>query len=171
MQRIEHRTPWAWAIATFFGVGNLRPGPGTYGSAAAALLWFYLLHLHPLAPIPRFAVTLAAALVVTLIGIPAATRVAREAGRKDPGFVVIDEVAGQLVVLAAARSSFFGMLLAFVLFRLFDITKPWPVRRFEKLPEGTGIVVDDLAAGVYGFIAYCLLLHPYMKLLAHFGAA
>jgi phosphatidylglycerophosphatase A len=79
------------------------------------------------------------------------TQTARLLNRKDPGSVVIDEVLGQWVTLLGATALYWKTLLAgFVLFRIFDIWKPWPVGQFEKLPEGSGIVADDLAAGVYG---------------------
>lgn len=103
--------------------------------------------------------TIAAATAVTVAGIPAATRVARASGRKDPQFVVIDEVAGQLIALLGAPLNWKAVLAAFVLFRAFDIVKPPPVRQLEKLPEGTGIVVDDLAAGLYALGGMHLLLH------------
>jgi phosphatidylglycerophosphatase A len=140
------RTAWAWIVATFFGAGLLRPGPGTYGSVAALLLWVTAAHIVHGATLAL--ATAAAALAATLIGIPASTRVARESGRKDPGFVVIDEVAGQWIALIAIRPDWPHALLALVLFRLFDIWKPWPIRRLERLPEGTGIMLDDVAAGV-----------------------
>jgi len=139
------KTRWAWAVATFFGAGLLRPGPGTYGSIAAVLLWLGAAHwLHSV----ELAVgTGVAALAATIIGIPAATIAAREAGRKDPGFVVIDEVAGQWIALIAVRPDWQHAALALLLFRAFDIWKPWPIQRLERLPEGTGIVLDDVAAG------------------------
>jgi phosphatidylglycerophosphatase A len=142
------KTGWAWAVATWFGVGLLKPGPGTYGSLAAVLLWMAAaLAFHP--GMSALAVgTGLAALAATLIGIPAATMVAREAGREDPGFVVVDEVAGQWIALIAVRPDWRHALLALVLFRLFDIWKPWPIRKLEALPEGTGIVLDDVAAGL-----------------------
>jgi phosphatidylglycerophosphatase A len=102
--------------------------------------------------------TLIAAAVVTLIGIPAATLVARGSGLKDPQFVVIDEVAGQLVALIAVPLAWKTFLAGFILFRIFDMWKPFPVRRLERLPEGTGIVVDDLGAGVYALVVMHLLL-------------
>jgi phosphatidylglycerophosphatase A len=97
--------------------------------------------------------------VVTLIGIPAATGVARGSGIKDPQFVVIDEVAGQLVALVAVPLAWKSFLAAFILFRVFDIVKPPPVRQLEALPEGSGIVLDDIAAGLYALGAMNLLLH------------
>jgi len=80
--------------------------------------------------------------------------VARESGRKDPQIVVIDEVVGQWITLAGApRINWRSLLIAFALFRLFDIFKPPPVRNLERLPGGTGIVLDDAAAGVYAALA------------------
>jgi phosphatidylglycerophosphatase A len=98
-----------------------------------------------------------AALIVTLIGIPASTIVARESGRVDPGLVVIDEVAGQWIALIAIRPEWQHAVLALVLFRLFDIWKPWPIRRLEALPEGTGIMLDDVAAGALALAVGLLL--------------
>jgi len=146
------KTIWAWVLGTWFGSGLLRPGPGTYGSAAAVLLWYGAARaFHP--GWAALAVgTALAALTVTLIGIPAATIVAREAGSEDPGFVVIDEVAGQWIALIGVRPDWHHAVLALVLFRLFDIWKPWPIRRLERLPEGTGIMLDDVAAGVLALV-------------------
>jgi phosphatidylglycerophosphatase A len=144
----EKKTLWAWLIGTFFGAGLLKPGPGTYGSIAALLLWFGAAHaFHPTTAILAIA-TAIAALAATLIGIPAATIVARESGRDDPGHVVIDEVAGQLIALLAIPADWPHALLSLLLFRLFDILKPPPVRQLERLPAGTGIMLDDVAAGL-----------------------
>ena len=152
------RTPlWATLVATFFGIGRLRPGPGTWGSAATVLLWAAL--AHALAPSLRTPVAIALAVAVTLIGIPAATQVARGSGIKDPQFVVIDEVAGQLVALVAVPLAWKSFLAGFILFRVFDIVKPPPVRQLEALPEGAGIVLDDVAAGLYALGIVHLLLH------------
>ncbi|MGO9083993.1 MAG: phosphatidylglycerophosphatase A [Candidatus Sulfotelmatobacter sp.] len=148
---------WATPIATFFGIGRLRPGPGTWGSAAALLLWAAL--AHALNPGLRTPVVIALAILITLIGIPAATQVARSSGSKDPQFVVIDEVAGQLIALIAVPLGWKTFLAGFILFRAFDIVKPPPVRQLEKLPEGTGIVLDDVAAGIYALVGMQLLLH------------
>jgi phosphatidylglycerophosphatase A len=147
---------WTTAVATFFGIGRLHPGPGTWGSAATVLLWAALAHLIP--PNAKTPTIIALAIVVTLIGIPAATQVARAAGRKDPQFVVIDEVAGQLIALIAAPVTWKTFLAGFILFRAFDIIKPPPVRQLERLPEGAGIVLDDVAAGLYALAVMQLLL-------------
>lgn len=148
---------WSTLTATFFGIGRLHPGPGTWGSATTVLLWTALAYALPLAL--RTPIAIALALLVTLIGIPAATQVSRAYATKDPQFVVIDEVAGQLIALIAAPLSWKTFLAGFILFRAFDIVKPPPVRQLEKLPEGTGIVLDDVAAGLYALAVMQLLLH------------
>ncbi len=143
------RTTWAWVVATFFGAGFGRPGPGTWGSVAAVLLWgaaAWGLHLSAAGLLLALAIGIALSLV---LGVPAATLVERESRRTDPGFVVIDEVAGQWIALVGSPADWRHGVIALVLFRLFDITKPFPVRRLERLPGGWGIVFDDVAAGLY----------------------
>ena len=148
---------WATLVATFFGIGRLRPAPGSWGSLATALLWWLLAsHLPPAARLP---VILVLIVLVVAIGIPAATLEERGCGEHDPSHVVIDEVAGQLVTLIACPIVWQALLAGFILFRGFDIVKPPPVRSLEKLPEGTGIVVDDLGAGVYALIVLQVLVH------------
>lgn len=148
---------WASLTATVFGLGNLRPGPGTWGSLAATLTWFVLSHgiAHKLQP----AVLGCFILLVVMAGIPAATVLARSSGLKDPQQVVIDEVAGQWITLLLAPVSWKTLLAGFILFRGFDILKPPPVRQLERLPGGTGIVLDDVAAGIYALAVMQLLLH------------
>jgi phosphatidylglycerophosphatase A len=154
----EKKTLWAWAIGTFFGAGLLKPGPGTYGSISAVLLWYGAAHLlHP-AAIPLAIGTTIAAILATLIGIPAATIVANESGREDPGQVVIDEVAGQLIALIAIPADWQHAALSLLLFRLFDILKPPPIRQLERLHGGTGIMLDDVAAGLFA-LAIAQLIH------------
>ena len=149
----EKKTLWAWTFGTFFGVGLLKPGPGTYGSIAALLLWFAAAHAFRTTTLTLAIGTAIAAIVVTLVGIPAASIVAHESGREDPGHVVIDEVAGQLFALIAIPADWRHAALALLLFRLFDILKPPPIRQLERLPGGTGIMLDDVAAGLIA----CLL--------------
>lgn len=154
----EKKTLWAWLIGTFFGAGLLKPGPGTYGSISAVLLWYAAAHiLHP-APATLAIGTTIAAILATLIGIPAATIVANESGREDPGHVVIDEVAGQLIALIAIPADWQHAALSLVLFRFFDILKPPPVRQLERLHGGTGIMLDDVGAGIYA-LAVAQLIH------------
>jgi phosphatidylglycerophosphatase A len=138
---------WATLVGTFFGIGRMRLGPGTWGSATTVLLWAAL--AYNLAPWLRTPAAVGLAAMVTLIGIPAATQVTRGSGIKDPQFVVIDEVAGQLVALIAVPLTWKSFLAGFILFRVFDIVKPPPVRQLEAIPEGAGIVLDDVAAGLY----------------------
>jgi phosphatidylglycerophosphatase A len=153
------KTRWAWALGTFFGAGYLKPGPGTYGSVATVLLWYAAAHAFPATSLTLALATALAAIIVTIVGIPASTIVARESGREDPGFVVIDEVAGQLFALILMRPDWQHAALALVLFRLFDITKPQPIRSLEALPEGTGIMLDDVAAGLIALLVGVLISH------------
>jgi phosphatidylglycerophosphatase A len=154
----EKKTLWAWLIGTFFGAGLLKPGPGTYGSIAAVLLWYAAAHtVHP-APAALAIGTTIAAILATLIGIPAATIVANESGREDPGHVVIDEVAGQLIALIAIPADWQHAALSLLLFRFFDILKPPPVRQLERLHGGTGIMLDDVGAGLFA-LAVAQLIH------------
>ncbi len=144
-------------MATFLGIGYLRPGPGTWASAATVLLWVLVgSRLRDFWQVPG--ILLLAGMAVAA-GIPAATSVARAAGIEDPSFVVIDEVAGQLLALVGAPLRWKSQLAGFILFRAFDILKPPPLRLLERLPDGTGIVVDDLGAGVYALAVLHLLLH------------
>jgi phosphatidylglycerophosphatase A len=130
-------------LATWFGCGLSPLAPGTAGTLGALPLYLAV------APVGPWAVGLAAALVAA-IGVAAAARVERLRGLKDPQLICIDEVAGVLVALTAARFELGQVALAVVLFRLFDILKPWPVRLLERrLPGGWGIVGDDLAAGAW----------------------
>ena len=154
----NRRTPlWAELTATFLGIGRLRPGPGTWGSLATLISWAALAYTMP--PAFRLPVSIALVVFVTAIGIPAAMLVTRGSGIKDPQFVVIDEVAGQLIALIGAPLGWKSFLAGFILFRIFDILKPPPVRQLEALPEGFGIVLDDIAAGLYALVIMHLLLH------------
>jgi phosphatidylglycerophosphatase A len=133
-------------IATWFGCGLAPKAPGTAGAlAAAAIAW-------PLARLPgwtgwHFA---ALAVAISIPGVWAASQVERASGGEDPQRVVVDEVAGQWLTLAALPApDWYWWLAALALFRLFDITKPFPVRRLERLHGGLGIVADDLMAGVW----------------------
>ena len=137
----------AIAIATWFGCGYFPWGPGTVGSLAAIVI---AVILHTYFRSGRLTYLM---MTVALLGpgIWAATRTARLVSREDPGLVVVDEVLGQWVTLLGATALVWrSWIAAFVLFRLFDIWKPWPVRSLERLPKGTGIVSDDIAAGFLG---------------------
>jgi phosphatidylglycerophosphatase A len=152
----KRKTIWAWTIATFFGTGLGKPGPGTWASVATVLVWAdcaWAFHPSPTGMLIGLYIGIVAAIA---IGVPAATIVARESGKKDPGFVVIDEVAGQAIALLFCPFDLRHAILSVVLFRAFDIVKPFPVRQLEALPEGWGIVFDDVAAGLYALGAAAL---------------
>ncbi len=155
------RSRGSWLIATFFGIGFLRPGPGTYASAVTVVLWWAAGHwIQPAWMLPA---AIMASVVITIIGIPPSTTVARESGVKDPGFVVIDEVAGQMIALIGVPLNWKYLLAGFILFRAFDIVKPFPLRRLEKLPEGTGIMMDDVGAGLYALVLLQIWLHVFAR--------
>lgn len=146
----------AVVLATWFGCGYWPFGPGTAGSLAALLIGIVVERTWAV-PAWSFAVFAAAAAGPAIWSAGVAARAAES---KDPGLVVIDEVVGQWMTLAGATVfNWKSYASAFVLFRLFDIWKPWPVGRLEALPSGTGIVADDLMAGVYGalvlYVAGC----------------
>jgi phosphatidylglycerophosphatase A len=133
-------------IATFGYVGYFPIAPGTAGSAAALVLYALVRWLGtPAAEL----VTITAVLIV---GVWAAQVTERSLQRKDPGIVVIDEVLGMLMTLAFLPLSLGGVLAGFLLFRVFDVIKPFPAGRLEHLPGGFGIMADDAMAGVYGQI-------------------
>jgi phosphatidylglycerophosphatase A len=139
-----------WLIATFFGVGHLRPGPGSWAAGLTVLLWW--LASRGIQSAWLWPVAALSSVIVTLVGIQAATVVSRESGQKDPGFVVIDEVAGQMIALIAVPPHWKYLLAGFILFRSFDIVKPFPLRRLERLPGGTGIMMDDIGAGLCALV-------------------
>src|SRR6266404_6694457 len=146
------RTRWAWLAGTFFGIGMIGKGGGTVASIATAAIWYAAAYYLQLSTQNLLVLTLVAAAVAVMIGIPAGTIVARELGKKDPSQVVIDEVAGQLIALIAAPLNWKYILASLILFRGFDIFKPPPVRQLEHLPEGTGIMMYDVAAGFYALL-------------------
>ena len=133
----------AYGLGTWFGCGFVPLAPGTAGTLGAIPL--YLL-LRPYGPWP----ILAMAAFLSVIGAYAATQIVRDRHDDDPQIVVVDEVAGVLVTLAAAPPTWPALAVGFVLFRIFDQFKPWPARPAEHLPAGWGVICDDLVAGVYG---------------------
>jgi phosphatidylglycerophosphatase A len=136
-------TRLAVLLATAGGAGYAPIAPGTAGSAVGVALFFLTRHWPA-----WWQVALVAG--VTIAGIWASTAAARHFGRHDPGPVVIDEVAGQLLTLLLTGAGPLGAVAGFVLFRALDVWKPWPARRLEKLPAGLGIMADDLAVALYG---------------------
>lgn len=150
---INARHP-AWWISTWFGVGLLPKFPGTWGSIAALpFAWLIQDLWGPLG-------LLTAAAIATALGIWAAGIYCDRSGENDPQRIVVDEIAGQWLTLAAAAMTLGDFALGFILFRLFDILKPWPANWADRsLHGGWGVVLDDVAAG--GYAALCLLAVRY----------
>jgi phosphatidylglycerophosphatase A len=176
----------SYLIATAFGLGYLKPGPGTWGSLGGVALtvlftypYWYAGHngarlgepglapfwdpSYPRSLVPFFYLLI---VIIAFIGVIASGRVERYIGKVDPQFVVIDEVSGQLITFFGAPYILIHparlishswwelvnwkcLLLGFILFRVFDIWKPFPARQAERLPGGWGIMADDWIAGMY----------------------
>lgn len=137
----------ALLISTFGYVGFFPIAPGTAGSLAALALYVPVQWVgEPLADAAAIA-------IVFGLGVWASTRAEALLGTSDPGPVVIDEVLGMLITLAWMPLSLGGVVAGFVLFRIFDVIKPFPARRLEDAPRGWGIMLDDAMAGVYGQVA------------------
>lgn len=149
-------TRLAVLLATFGYVGLCPIAPGTAGSAAALVLFAALRYAVP--PPASPAVEVAAILAIFAAGCWAGSEAERHYGRTDPGAVVLDEVLGMLMTLALIPVSWKGALLGFLLFRAFDIVKPFPARQCERLHGGLGIMADDAVAGIYGNLALRLIL-------------
>jgi phosphatidylglycerophosphatase A len=143
-------------VATFFGTGFLPVAPGTWASAFVAIGVYFT----PLAGAP-FIVMAGVTAAVFALGVPAASVCEAHFGKKDPRPCVIDEVAGQLVSLWFLPRQAGYYMAAFFLFRIFDIVKPFPVRKSESLPGGLGIMTDDVLAGAY-VLALLLLARRFL---------
>src|SRR2546422_967040 len=131
----------ALALASAFGVGYIPFAPGTFGSAVGLLVWWLL---------PASAVAQGVAIVaVFALGSWCGGIAERHFGRTDPGQVIIDEVMGMLITLFLNPVGWLGAIGAFLLFRLFDVVKPYPANRLERLPGGVGVMADDGMAAIY----------------------
>jgi phosphatidylglycerophosphatase A len=132
-------------IATFFGIGKIPGAPGTWASLAAApLFWFFIIDK----PLWQFGLIL---IVIYFVGVYTSGKYEKQIGQKDPSEAVIDEVLGMGVAMFNIPHQWPYVVMAFILFRIFDIWKPHPIRRLEQLPAGWGIMTDDLLAGVYAW--------------------
>jgi len=165
-------------LTSCFGLGWLPLAPGTWGSLPPTIIFALMCHFG--ASSLFILITMAVlALAGSIVCVKCAPAVIAVAGKSDPGEIVVDEFAGQAVTFLAigflvsakcplgtglaietfsTRQIWITAVLGFLLFRVFDIAKPWPIRRFEKLPEGWGILADDLMAGLYAGIALLLCL-------------
>jgi phosphatidylglycerophosphatase A len=146
----ERRAGWAIWIATAAGAGYFPVAPGTAGSAVGVVLVVALARLHLERAWPSIVLG-AVSLVLFSVGVWAAGEAEKFFGRVDPGQVVIDEVVGQMLTfLLIPHATWKWLLGGFLLFRAFDIVKPFPARQAERIPRGWGIMVDDAVAGLYG---------------------
>jgi phosphatidylglycerophosphatase A len=147
----------AYSVATFFGAGYWPKGPGTAGSIAAILL---AVVLSWAAECSVAVACLILSLLFLPLGVWASHFLERDLNTEDPQIIVVDEALGQWISLAAVPFLDWSTVLAALgAFRLFDIWKPWPVRRLENLTNGWGVIADDLMAGIYGaFLIGCLRL-------------
>jgi phosphatidylglycerophosphatase A len=139
-------------IASAFYIGFIPGAPGTYASIATTLV-FLLVFLKSWRIVSSL--HLSAICLITLVGVLTSAYASRSSGKEDPSFVVIDEVAGQLLTFLFLPVNAFNLILGTLAFRLFDIWKPYPIRKLEPLKDGVGIMADDLLAGVYANV----LLH------------
>jgi phosphatidylglycerophosphatase A len=166
------------------GVGYFPVAPGTMGSLVGVGVYLTLwaasarvLEVNALAKrltllhvwTPQMAFMLVVIFLVTMTGIWAATRTEKLLRKKDPSIVVVDEVAGQMIALLSGPfwiHTWWSVLTAFLLFRAFDIWKPYPIRKLEGLESGLGIMADDLAAGAYALIVNSVLISAYLLLFS-----
>jgi len=174
---------FALAIATV-GVGYFPIAPGTMGSLVGVGLYLTLwagldrlLTMNALAKrlnlvyvfTPQMAFMLVAIFLVTMAGVWAASRAEGLLQRKDPQVVVIDEVAGQMIALLSGPfwlHTWWSIITAFLLFRVFDVWKPYPIRQLEQLDSGLGIMADDILAGAYALIVNCVLISGYLLIFS-----
>jgi len=160
----------AYHISTVLGLGDKLPAPGTTAGSLPAIIGWWMAMLLLSTPSARLAATLVGAAVVFVVGVWASGVEGRRRGAEDPRPVVIDEVVGQWLTMVPALlllepqtplSLGLSAIAGFFLFRLFDVAKPWPVKRFEDFPGGIGIMSDDVAAACYAAIPLALVLYLY----------
>jgi len=152
----RHAGPAIW-IATAGGAGHFPIAPGTAGSLVGVIVVAALGRL-PLHGVAATAVLAAASLVVFALGVWAAGEAEKFFGRTDPGEVVADEVVGQMLTfLLLPHATWKWLLGGFLLFRAFDIVKPFPARQAERIPRGWGIMLDDVVAGIYGLAVLAVI--------------
>jgi phosphatidylglycerophosphatase A len=148
-------------LASAFYIGFIPGAPGTYASIATTLVFFATYCLtHRISPV----IHLISLCLISLIGVFVSGEASRNAGIEDPSFVVIDEVAGQLLTFLFLPVNAWNLCLGLMFFRIFDIWKPFPIRKLESLEGGVGIMADDLLAGVYGNLVLQLLNFLFLRL-------
>jgi phosphatidylglycerophosphatase A len=163
LPQASERRSWGVWIATCGGLGFFPVAPGSVGALLGVAIVVALAWL----PISTLWVSIlvgAAAAAILGAGIGAGTAAERHFRRKDPGQVVIDEVVGQMVTfLIYPRPGWKGLLAGYLIFRVLDVIKPFPARRLEHLPSGWGIMLDDVAAGLWSLAALSLLWEFWLK--------
>jgi len=153
-----HMSDWFVWLSTWFGSGRLRPAPGTMGTIAALPFGFAISHYFGW---PALAL---AALALLLVGIVAADRYGKKSGEPDDQSIVVDEVVGVWIAAIPAENYPYCWLAAFLLFRLFDIYKPWPASRYDRLKRGgVDVMLDDVIAGIYAFFGVATLALVFIK--------
>jgi len=150
----------ALALATCAGIGYAPLAPGTFGSLFGLLLWYFV----PRTPAAQIAVIV----VVFLLGSWSGSVAERHFNRTDPSHVVLDEVVGMWITRLFNPVGWQGAIIAFLLFRLFDVVKPYPANRLERLPGGFGIMADDGMAAIYANMSLRLLIYL-MASFAHWA--
>jgi phosphatidylglycerophosphatase A len=136
----------ALTIASGFYIGFIPGAPGTYASIATTLVYFLIFHFSHWIP-PQLHVS--AICLISMIGVLTSAIVSKKTGVEDPSYVVIDEIAGQLLTFLFVPYGTLNLVLGTIAFRVFDIWKPYPIRKLESFNNGVGVMADDLLAGVY----------------------
>ena len=143
-------------IASAFYIGFIPGAPGTYASAVTVLVFIGLnFFVHWIPPV----IHLSAVCLISLIGVLVSDKISRIGGEEDRHFIVIDEVAGQLLTFLFLPLTSFNIFIGFFAFRAFDIWKPFPIRKLESLGNGVGVMADDLLAGIYANLVLHILNH------------
>ena len=134
--------PIHYLFATGLGVGNIPPMPGTYGSLLGAAI-FLLIQVY------QIEIKVVAILAVVVLGAYTASKIEKTTGVNDNNIIVIDEIAGMWITLLFVPMQLWWIISAIVLFRIIDIVKPYPIKKIERLKRGYGVMLDDVAAGLY----------------------
>lgn len=162
-EKVSALDRFAYALATGFGAGAAPVAPGTFGAIegiAIFLVFIVLANTLSFSPMSSFGLLVSINVLLFFVGVWASNRACELSGVKDPSQIVIDEISGQLIALTpiVASPSIAGLIAAFVLFRLFDIAKPYPIRKLESFRAGVGVMSDDALAGVYAAVIVWLLV-------------
>jgi phosphatidylglycerophosphatase A len=148
----------ALTIASGFYIGFIPGAPGTYASIVTTVGFFLAYHYAHWIP---FNLHMSAICLISMVGVLTSAAVSRNTGIKDPSYVVIDEVAGQLLTFLFVPFGILNLILGTIAFRVFDIWKPYPIRKLESFENGVGVMADDLLAGIYANLVLQLINYAY----------